>query len=82
MTLEEERRIRLNDLRRQTYVGFLDGAETALLTRRTDKGHPDDRADLQRALGAVILEGPMDVAQPARELATLLRRWTSQGGGP
>jgi hypothetical protein len=71
-TLEEERRTRLNDLRRQTYVGFLDAVETALLTRQTGRGHPEERVSLQRALAVVTLEGPAPVAQSARDLVTAL----------
>ncbi|MGH3375805.1 MAG: hypothetical protein ACRDP6_13800 [Actinoallomurus sp.] len=74
MTLEEQRVVRVLDLRRQTYLRFLDAAETAILTRRTGASADDERLGLQRAYGAVLLEGPADVAQAARELIDSLRR--------
>ncbi|AXK34952.1 hypothetical protein DVA86_22210 [Streptomyces armeniacus] len=73
MTLEEQRAVRTLDQRRQTYVRFLDAAETAILTRTTGEGHADDRAALQRAYGAVLLEGPDDAAGAARDLLGCLR---------
>lgn len=74
MTLEEQRAVRVLDLRRQTYLGFLEAAETAILTRRTGAGTEDERARLQRAFGALQLEGPADVARTGQELLDSLRR--------
>lgn len=71
-TLDEQRVARLLDVRRQSYVQFLEAGESALLTRRTGLGHAADRTALQRALGAVLLEGPDDVARLARELVGLV----------
>lgn len=66
--LADQRAVRVRDVRRQTYVRFLDAAETAVLTARTGEGRAEDRTLLQRALGAVELEGPDEVARAAREL--------------
>ncbi|MET4922517.1 hypothetical protein P3L51_09180 [Streptomyces sp. PSRA5] len=74
LTLQEQRAVRLLDLRRQTYVAFLEAAEAATLTSRTGIGPGSDGAALQRAFGAVALEGPADVARAAREVADRLRR--------
>jgi hypothetical protein len=74
MTLEEQRAVRLLDLRRQTYVQFLEAAEVVILAHRTGEGlSAGDRAALQRASGAVALEGPHEVAQAARDLVNRLR---------
>jgi len=70
--LADQRAVRTGDLRRETYVRFLDAAETALLAMRTGDGAPGDRAALQRALGAVELQGPEEVAGRARELVERL----------
>jgi hypothetical protein len=72
MTLEEQRAARVLDVRRQTYVQFLHAAETVSATRRTGEGQAADRPALQRALGAVLLEGPTEVAQAAQELDACL----------
>lgn len=74
MTLEEQRAVRVLDLRRRTYLGFLEAAETAILARRTGAGTEEERARLQRAFGAVLLEGPADVTRAAQELLDSLRR--------
>lgn len=73
MTLEEQRTARVLDMRRQTYVKFLEAADTAISTRRTGEGHRDDRPALQRAFGAVLLEGPDGVAKAAQDLVEALR---------
>ncbi|ARQ72007.1 hypothetical protein [Streptomyces marincola] len=73
MTLAEQRAVRVLDLRRQTYVAFLDAAEAVILSRRTGEGRAGDRADLHRALGSVSLEGPPDVARAAHALVDALR---------
>ncbi|MEU0742218.1 hypothetical protein [Streptomyces sp. NPDC006134] len=72
MTLEEQRAARLHEARRQTYARFLEAAEEALLARRTGEGQSTTRSALQRALGAVLLEGPEGVARSARDLVGLL----------
>ena len=74
ITLQEQRAVRVLDLRRQTYLKFLEAAEIAITTRRTGGGTGDDRLALQRAFGAVALEGPTEVAQAARELIDGLGR--------
>jgi hypothetical protein len=45
-----------------------------VLTERTGKGGPDGEAQLRRALGAVVLEGPSEAAATARQLVDCLRR--------
>ncbi|SCK11474.1 hypothetical protein H181DRAFT_00630 [Streptomyces sp. WMMB 714] len=72
MTLQEQRVVRILDLRRQTYVQFLEAAEVVILSRRTGHGTTTDRPALQRALGAVLLEGPDETGQAARELVEAL----------
>ncbi|ONK09511.1 hypothetical protein [Streptomyces sp. MP131-18] len=73
MTLREQRDARVQDVRRQTYVRFLEAAEGAILARRTGDGQASARADLQQALGAVDLEGPDAVAGAARGFLNGLR---------
>ncbi|MFE5666094.1 hypothetical protein ACFQ7W_19435 [Streptomyces niveus] len=70
LTLQEQRAVRLLDLRRQTYVAFL---EAATPTDRAGFGS-DGLVALQRAFGAVELEGPTDVARLAGEVVSGLRR--------
>lgn len=72
LTLQEQRAVRLLDLRRQTYVAFLEAAEAVALTSRTGIG--PGGAALQRAFGAVALEGPAEVARAAGEVVDRLRR--------
>ncbi|MER0244372.1 hypothetical protein AAHZ94_20680 [Streptomyces sp. HSW2009] len=74
MTLLDQRAVRLLDLRRQTYVRFLEAAETSALVRRTGEREAGERAALQRAFGAVRLEGPDAVVDAAREVVGLVRR--------
>jgi hypothetical protein len=74
LSLEEQRAVRISDLRRQTYLNFLEAAEIAILARRTGESTEDQRLALQRAFGAVLLEGPAEVTQTARELLDLLCR--------
>ncbi|MFC8077174.1 hypothetical protein ACFUN8_16790 [Streptomyces sp. NPDC057307] len=74
LTLQEQRAVRLLDLRRHTYVAFLQAAEAVALTSRTGIGPGGDGAALQRALGAVALEGPAEVARAAGEVVDRLRR--------
>ncbi|OEV05195.1 hypothetical protein [Streptomyces oceani] len=71
-TLQDQRDVRLLDLRRQTYAAFLEAAEAVLLTHRTGEGGSADRSALQRALATVLLEGPEEVADAARVLVTAL----------
>lgn len=73
MSLVEQRAVRVLDQRRQTYARFLDAAETVRLTRMTGEGHADDRPALQRAYGAVLLEGPDETARAAGDLLDCLR---------
>ena len=65
MTLHEQAAVRVLDLRRQTYVRFLDAAGTALSAARTGAGAAGDPAALHRALAGVTLEGPAEVAGAA-----------------
>jgi hypothetical protein len=75
MTLHEQAAVRVLDLRRQTYVRFLESAEVAIVANRTGIGSPQtDAAALQRALVGVTLEGPAEVARAAREVLDRLRR--------
>ncbi|MFI1385806.1 hypothetical protein [Embleya sp. NPDC020886] len=73
-TLDEQRVERLLDLRRQTYVRFLEAAETAILAQRAGTGTPQDLPTLQRAFAAVQLEGPPEVTRAARVLTEAVRR--------
>jgi hypothetical protein len=74
MTFEEQRAVRVLDLRRQTYLRFLEAAEVVILTQRSSgAGQASDGPALQRALGAVLLEGPGEVSRTAQELAHCLR---------
>ncbi|MFJ9851124.1 hypothetical protein [Streptomyces sp. NPDC101150] len=77
LTLQEQRAVRVLDLRRQTYVAFLEAAEVVMLTSRTGIGVSGDGAALQRAFGAVALEGPVEVARAAGEVVDGLRRQQS-----
>jgi hypothetical protein len=72
-TLDEQRAVRVLEIRRQTYVQFLEAVEIVLLSHRTGVGTANDLPALQRAFGAVQLEGPEDVARIARELVDGLR---------
>ncbi|MFF2412728.1 hypothetical protein [Streptomyces sp. NPDC058092] len=77
MTLQEQATVRVLDIRRQTYVRFLEAAEAGILTERTGRGRGDDDALLERALGGVVLEGPAEVASAAQDLVDRLRRHES-----
>ena len=74
MTVEAEARQRSLSLRRQVYADFLGAAEATVLAERAGRGQPDDPARLQAAYGAVVLEGPTEVAAAARHLLDGLRR--------
>lgn len=79
LTLLEQRAVRVLDLRRQTYVAFLEAAEVAMLAGRTGIGvGGGDSSALQRAFGAVTLEGPAEVARAAGLVVEGLRRSRSQ----
>ncbi|MGW0731599.1 hypothetical protein [Streptomyces sp. NPDC002851] len=73
-TLHEQRTTRVLDLRRQTYVRFLEAAASAASTLRTGVADGPDQPSLERSLQAVLLEGPAHVAEAARELADRLER--------
>ncbi|HEY5833005.1 hypothetical protein [Streptomyces sp.] len=74
MTLREQAAQRVLDLRRQTYLRFLEAADAAIVTARTSLPHPAaDPTALPRALGAVTLEGPQEVADAARHFADRVR---------
>ncbi|QNP71067.1 hypothetical protein IAG44_17580 [Streptomyces roseirectus] len=77
ITIRAEATQRALTERRRIYAEFLSAAETVILTERTGQGHPDDAAHLQRALAAVLLEGPPDVAASAQALLDALRRHAS-----
>lgn len=72
ITVEQQRQERALAARRATYLRFLDAAETVLLARRAGGSTAEDRAALQRAMGAVQLEGP--AAVEAHALLDALRR--------
>lgn len=74
LTVQAEAAQRSLTQRRQTYAEFLGAAETRILTERNGRGHPDDEALLQRALGAVLLEGPSEVVAAGQDLVNRLRR--------
>ncbi|PKV86536.1 hypothetical protein [Streptomyces sp. TLI_146] len=74
MTLSAESGHRESALRRQTYAEFLGAAETRILTERNGRGQSDEDAQLQRALGGVLLEGPPEAAEAAQHLVDSLRR--------
>lgn len=73
-SLEEQRAVRVLDLRRQTYIRFLEAMETSALTRRTATGDTGAPAALRQALAAVLLEGPAATARAANEAAEVLGR--------
>ncbi|MGH3240181.1 MAG: hypothetical protein ACRDNL_07355 [Spirillospora sp.] len=79
MTLAEQRAVRVLDGRRQTYLRFLEAAEISILTRTTWEKAEGERLALQRALGALVLEGPSGVTRAARDLVELLHR---ESGSP
>ncbi|WP_344904536.1 hypothetical protein [Actinomadura meridiana] len=74
MTLEEQRAIRTAEERRQTYLRFLEAAETAIVTRRTGSSTEDVRLALQRTSMALLLAGPPDVVRTAQVFVESLRQ--------
>ncbi|KAB8161292.1 hypothetical protein FH609_027520 [Streptomyces sp. 3MP-14] len=74
ITVEQQRQERALAARRATYLRFLDAAETVLLARRVGGSTAEDRAALQRAMGAVQLEGPGPAVNEASALLEALRR--------
>ncbi|MFJ8491278.1 hypothetical protein ACIRBZ_23435 [Streptomyces sp. NPDC094038] len=74
MTLQGEAAQRALALRRQVYAEFLGAAEARILAERSGRGRADDEVLLQRALGGVVLEGPIEVAAAAGRLVDCLRR--------
>lgn len=72
ITAEEQRFQRLRDSRRQTYLDFL-AAVDDVLAARGSSNVPGDRTALHRALGAVQLEGPGEVARAAEAVVSCLR---------
>lgn len=74
MTLREQAGVRVLDLRRQTYVRFLDAAERALTAARTGTGGDAGAAALSAALAEVALEGPSEVYRAACAIVDGLRR--------
>ncbi|MER6563385.1 hypothetical protein ABT300_37785 [Streptomyces sp. NPDC001027] len=77
MTLEEQRAARLHEARRQTYARYVEAAEAAFFARRTGEGQPGEGPGLQRALGAVLLEGPDEVGRAASRFADLMGKSSS-----
>jgi hypothetical protein len=73
-TLDEQAAVRVRDLRRQTYVRFLETAQAEIVAGRTGIGHAGGADALQRALVCVVLEGPDDVSRAAQDVADALRR--------
>ncbi|MEV7089488.1 hypothetical protein AB0O07_26960 [Streptomyces sp. NPDC093085] len=74
MTLRAEADHRALALRRRTYADFLAAAEDRILAERGGRGPAEGDAPLQRALGAVLLEGPSEAVEAARHLVDCLRR--------
>jgi hypothetical protein len=74
MTLRAESGHREFALRRQTYADFLGAADAKILTERTGRGQAEDDVLLQRTLGGVLLEGPVEAAAAAQHLVDCLRR--------
>ncbi len=73
MTLREQASVRVLDLRRQTYVRFLDAAERAVTAARTGVGGDPGAVTLSSALAEVALEGPSEVHRAACGIVDGLR---------
>lgn len=74
-TLAEQRAVRVLDQRRESYVRFLAAADTATRAWRSGDGlSREERSALQRAHGAVLLEGPAEVAHVAERWVEHLGR--------
>ncbi|MFF6903540.1 hypothetical protein [Streptomyces hydrogenans] len=65
-TLDEQRRARATDQRRQVYVEFLDAAQCCQINRTEDTG-----SRLLRAESMVYVVGPEDVARASSEYCQL-----------
>ncbi|MGI5406628.1 hypothetical protein ACQEV9_07510 [Streptomyces chartreusis] len=64
-TLDEQRRSRVDERRRQTYIDFLDAAEGIAWLSSNDA---HELSPLLRAIASVSLEGPEPVEEAARAL--------------
>jgi hypothetical protein len=78
LTLHDQAVVHMLDVRRQTYLQFLDALE-AELAARSGRAATGDAAALRRALAAVTLQGPPDVAGAAEQTAAALRRHNGPG---
>ena len=78
MSLAEQRAGRVLDSRRQTYLSFAAAMDAVIGAERSGEGPRDGRATLQRAFGAVQLEGPAETVQKAGYVLECLRDGTSR----
>ncbi|MEU5737028.1 hypothetical protein ABZ784_03400 [Streptomyces tendae] len=69
-TLDEQRKARVVERRRQAYIDFLDAADA--LTR--EPNDPTLQAASARALTQVTIEGPLPVILAAQEVASTVRQ--------
>jgi hypothetical protein len=77
MTLGQQQAERVLNSRRRTYLDFIVAAD-AVITAGRAGGAGDTRAALQRALGAVQLEGPAETVRASGYLFDCLRGKGSQ----
>ncbi|GGT13108.1 hypothetical protein GCM10010271_15050 [Streptomyces kurssanovii] len=75
MNLEEQRRSRIEDRRRQAYVAFLEAAQKVVLMERDT---PAGLADLTSAAALVTLEGPTTVEAAANDVLIAVNAYRSQ----
>jgi hypothetical protein len=78
MSLAEQRAGRVLDSRRQTYLSFAAAMDAVIGAERSGEGPRDGRATLQRAFGAVQLEGPAETVQKAWYVLECVRDGTSR----
>jgi hypothetical protein len=74
MAVREHRALQMFEVRRRTYMQFIQAAESVCWKRTTGGASPADRLALHQALAAVELEGPPDVADAAREIVDRSRK--------
>lgn len=76
-TLDEQRRVRAEDRRRQAYVEFL------RLTDAVSRAPSDElQAAVDRAWEELVIEGPDEVVRAASHLSSTTRRQTHAEGAP
>lgn len=76
--LDEQRRSRIEDRRRQAYVAFLEAAQKVVLM---DRDTPAGLADLTSAAALVTLEGPTAVEAAANDVLSAVNAYRSQDEG-